>query len=159
MQVTRNRLELRTTQEPYFEPLKDLAVGIVKVLNETPIDSFGINHIRHYTLESEKQYYEFGNRIAPLSNWNSIMKDPRLLTLEVLMNDTENGSVRLRIQPSDSLKDTKNSIMTNINDHYSVDVIGVKRNEALVKLLLDNWKKSFLFADIAEGNIERLVRL
>lgn len=158
VQVTRARLELRTTQEPYFEPLKDLAIGIVKILSETPIDSFGINHIRHYILESDQQYYNFGNKIAPLGNWSTIMKDPRLLTLEILMNKTENGSVRLRVQPSDSLKNSKNSIMTNINDHYSSDGVGSKRNDNLLKLLADNWQKSFAFANEAEENIQKLIR-
>ena len=158
VQITKSRLELRTTQEPYFEPLKDLAIGIVKILNETPIDSFGINHIRHYILESDKQYYEFGNRIAPLNNWSAVMKDARLLTLEILMNKTENGSVRLRIQPSDSLKNSKNSIMTNINDHYTSDGVSSKRNENLLKLLADNWQKSFALANEAETNIEKLIR-
>lgn len=159
IQVTKARLELRTTQEPYFEPLKDLAIGIIKILNETPLDSFGLNHIRHYILESDKQYYDFGNKIAPLSNWNSIMKDPRLLALELLMNKPENGSIRIRVQPSDSLKNTKNAIMTNINDHYSTDTMEPKRNDQLLKLLTENWLNSFSFADAAELNIEKLLKV
>lgn len=158
IQVTKARLELRTTQEPYFEPLKDLAIDIIKILNETPINSFGLNHIRHYILESDKQYFDFGNKIAPLNNWNGIMKDPRLLTLELLMNKPDGGSVRIRVQPSDSLKKTKNSIMTNINDHYTTDVVAPNRNEQLLKLLTENWNNSFSFADKAELNIEKIIK-
>jgi hypothetical protein len=158
IQVTKARLELRTTQEPYFEPLKDLAIDIIKILNETPLDSFGLNHIRHYILESDKQYFDFGNKIAPLNNWNFIMKDPRLLTLELLMNKPENGSVRIRVQPSDSLKNTKNAIMTNINDHFTIDIVGPKRNDQLLKLLTDKWRDSFTLADEAELNIEKIIK-
>lgn len=158
IQVTKARLELRTTQEPYFEPLKDLACGIIKILRETPLDSFGINHIRHYILESEKQYYEFGNKLAPLSNWSSFMQDPRLVSLELVMNKKENGYIRLRIQPSDSLKNTKNAIMTNINDHYSSEVSGPKKSDQLLNLLMENWNRSFSFANEAESNIEKIIK-
>lgn len=159
VQVTRDRFELRTTQEPYFEPLKDIATGIFGILQETPLESFGINHLRHYTLESEKQYYEFGNKLAPLKNWSPIMNDPRVLTLEILMNKPDGGSIRVRIQPSDSIKNSKSAFMSNINDHFVSSLPSTKRSQHLIKLLNENWRESFVLADKTEANIQEIIKL
>lgn len=158
LKITRGRLELRCRQEPYFEPLKDLAQGIIQILSETPILSFGINHIRHYTLESDKQYFEFGNKLAPLNIWTDLGEDPRLLSAEFLLKKDEERAIRLRIQPSDVFQEVKNTIMTNINDHYSVsEKVSKVNNTKLLQVLELNWKMSFDYANKVENNIQKII--
>ena len=158
IKVTKSRLELRSSQEQYFEPLKDIAQGIIKILSETPVYSFGINHIRHYTLDSDKQYYDFGDKIAPLKNWTELAPNPKLLTSEFLLEKNETHAIRLRIQPSDFLRDTKNSIMSNINDHYPVFEEKPKTNNLfLLNTLEQNWFLSFLFANKTEITIQNII--
>jgi|SRR5690606_18821411 len=154
IQVTRERLEAKTAQEPYFDALRDLLISIFTYLRETPLRAFGINHSRHYSVE-EKQYYDLGDRIAPLSNWNDLFKKPEVLSVEILQKGETNrpgGEIRLKIQPSDSLK-KRFCFMTNINDHTVV-----KDTVALIQLLKDNWNSSFALANKVELTLEKLIR-
>jgi hypothetical protein len=153
LQVTREKLEVKTTQEPYFDAVRDLVVSIFTYLKETPLRAFGINHSRHYTID-EKRYYDLGDKIAPLSNWNKLLKNPEVLSVEILQKGETNrpgGEIRIQIRPSDSIK-KRFTFMTNVNDHSVV-------NEArlLVTLLKENWQNSFKIADDVETNMEKLI--
>lgn len=153
VQVTRERLEVRTAQEPYFDAVRDLVVSIFAYLKETPLRALGVNHTRHYSI-GEKQYYELGDRIAPLSNWDKLFKKPEVLSVEILQKGESNrpgGEIRLKIQPSDSLKKSF-SFMTNVNDHSVVSDAKV-----LVALLKENWQSTFKLADEIETTMEKLI--
>jgi hypothetical protein len=153
LQVTREKLEVKTTQEPYFGALRDLVVSIFTFLKETPLRAVGINHTRHYSVE-EKQYHELGNRIAPLSNWSNLFKKPEVLSVEILQKGETNrpgGEIRVQIRPSDSIK-TRFTFMTNVNDHSVVSDAKV-----LVSLLKESWQNSFKIANNVEENMEKLM--
>jgi hypothetical protein len=144
IEVTIDRLVFKTTQEPYFEPLKDLIVGIFNILSEEPITAFGINHLRYYDLRDENRFYNFGNKLAPLNNWDEKLNDPRLFTLEILESnrlDKLNGQYRIKILPPDIKLASKFCILIHINDH-----IEVEKNDFLNQFLLV-WGKSFERAD------------
>jgi hypothetical protein len=153
IQVTRERLEVKTAQEPYFDAVRDLLVSIFSYLKETPLKAFGVNHTRHYSIE-EKQYYDLGDNIAPLSNWSSLFKKPEVLSVEILQKGETNrpgGEIRLKIQPSDALK-KRFSFMTHINDHSVVNDARV-----LTSLLKDNWQSTFELANNVEQTMEKLI--
>lgn len=140
IEITRERFEIRTSQEPYFEPLKDLVIGIFQILKETPIKAIGINHLKYFALSDAEKHYEFGNKIAPLNNWNDTLNDPRLLQAEIYEQkraDKIDGYYRVRIQPSDIKLSTPYAILINMNDHLNV------KGEFFGKVLSDNWKHSF----------------
>jgi len=154
VQVTRERFELQTAQEPYFDAVRDLVLSIFSYLKETPVRAFGINHTRHYTVD-EKQYHDLGDKIVPLSNWNNLFKNPKVLNVEILQKgepNRPNGEVRLRIQPSDRMKNTPFAFMTDINDHTIVTDARL-----LVILLKENWQSSFRLADNTEETVEKLI--
>ncbi len=157
--VTKDRFELRTTQEPYFDVLKDLAIGIWKILSGTPIRSLGINHLRHYLLESKEQYYNLGNVLAPLKNWEGLFEEPRLLNIEIITSKYKEGIKRIRIQPSDSeTLSGKNAVMLNLNDHYQIAKNAALQGQNPSELLANHWKWSLEFADKAESHLEKLIR-
>jgi hypothetical protein len=142
VEVTRNKCEFKTAKEPYFDSLRDLAIGTFKVLLETPIRSFGINHVYDLSLQSQEKYYSFGSRLTPLNYWNDELKDPRLLSLEIYEKDRadgQNGSRRIRITPSD--QNVSFGVIININNHYNLSPNG-KMLEFL-QLLERNWNNSF----------------
>jgi hypothetical protein len=155
LQITKNRFEIRTFQEPYFQPLRDLTVGIFRSLSETPLTSLGINHMRHFTVE-ENEYFNLGNKIAPLRQWQGLLGEPRLLSCEFLQTVRVQGLgvVRVRIEPSDMLK-AGQSFMLNINNHFDG---GAQVNQrSLLENLGGDWSESFAFADRAESTIEQIL--
>jgi hypothetical protein len=158
LQITRDRFELRTTQQAYFEPLKDLAASIFEVLRETPLRAVGINHLRHYTV-SERQYKELGNTLAPFANWRDVLDKPALLSVEMLQQNDDGSSLRIRIQPSDTLK-APFSFMININEHVLSGQAANQRGSAIliVNALKTKWRPSIVRADEIETTVDKLIK-
>lgn len=143
IEITKQKCVISTKSSPHFEPLKDLAIGIFRVLKETPLTALGINHTFDINLFNKESYYAFGNVLSPLSLWNDSLNDPRLLQLEVFEKeryDGLKGLYRVKVAPSD--KNLSNVVSVKINDHY--DIPDEKNEPALymVKLLEQNWVQS-----------------
>lgn len=160
LQVTQERFELRTTQEPYFLPVRDLAIGVFTLLNETPITSLGINHVFHCAFKDEKTLYEFGNLLSPLNNWNTQMNEPRLLNLAIIEQkrmDGLDGHYRIQILPSKTKLTTKFAVEININDHFNIMHNQTGRNGEMISVLKDNWDSSFQKAQSISNHILSLI--
>lgn len=145
VEITRDRFEMKTSQEPYFAPMKDLAISIFKALNETPIKAVGINHIKSFTLPTDEDYYKFGNALVPLNNWSEYVNEPKVLSLDIIEQnriDGLNGHLRIRIQPADIKLPNKNSIIININDHYSLSPGLTGRNGEIIDILGKHFNNS-----------------
>ncbi len=139
-EITRDRFVVKTSQEPYFEPVRDLILEIFKLLKETPIRSFGTNHSKYYDLRDADRHYKFGNKLAPLSNWSDYLEDPRLQTLEIIetkRKDGKKGLFRIKIQPPDIKLSAIYGILINVNDHLDIN------ERDFVKTFSENWKPSF----------------
>src|SRR5690606_31806467 len=109
-EITRMRFEIKTTKEPYFEPLRDLIVEIFKILKETSIKNVSINHLRYYDLRDKERHFNFGNKLVPLNNWTEYLRDPRLQTLNIVekeRQDGRKGHYRVTIQSPDIDLSTK----------------------------------------------------
>lgn len=156
IQVTRNQIELRTSKEPYFEPLRDLVVGIFEMLRETPITALGINNILHYGITSDQRYYEIGNKLAPLSNWSGFLNEPRMKKLEILeqnRSDKLPGSYMVSVQPSTEKLTTNKGIMVILNDHLSLKPEETGREKELIKRMTDVWSESLEKAEFIPAQL------
>lgn len=146
IQVTNDKFIIGTSNEGFYEPVRDLVIGTFKTLSETPIRAIGLNHIFHFSFPTEKQYIEFGNRLVPLSPWQKFFVEPRILDLEIIdrkVKDRDHGYYRIKIQPSSEKLTTPYGVVFSINDHY--DVGGKQedeRNGTLIKQLQENWSSS-----------------
>lgn len=72
--VFRDRFQARTFQEPYYEALRDLVIGVFSYLNHTPIRIMGINRLFHFRLESEEVWHKVGDRLAPKQDWVELLE-------------------------------------------------------------------------------------
>lgn len=154
IEITKQRCEFTTTKSPYFDPMRDLVASVFKILKETPIKSLGINHIFDLKLPNADLYYEFGNILCPLNNWDGSLKDPRLLQLEILEKERKDGisgQYRIRITPANPKMTYGVSI--NINDHYDLEHGQAGTNMEIVKKLEENWNNSLIRAKETVKNI------
>ncbi len=154
LEITQKKFHLRCTKVPFFEIARDLVVGIFSILKETPITSFGYNHNKTITLKNEKRFYEFGNKISPLSNWSNFLDNPRLQRIDILEKESkqkEEGSVSITIYSSIDV-DVPYGVVININDHYnfSTEKDGIKFSS---KYLMEYWANSI---DIANNILIKL---
>lgn len=142
IEITRHKCILNSTLKPYFDSVKDLAENIFKILKETPITSFGINHVFDISLKNEKAFYDFGNTLTPLDIWSESVKEPRLFILEIYEKDRkdgQNGSRRFRVSPSQDLQ-INFGVAFNINNHFN---ISSKKAVDGISKLNENWENSF----------------
>lgn len=141
LEAKRDRIEIKTQKEPYFEALKDLALSLCKLLRVTEVRALGLNHLKLFALPDKDRYYEFGNKIAPLSNWqNSIMKEPRLLSTEIIdLNRYDNfkGLSRIRIRHADADKNLAYGVVIDFNDHFTINGMQDAEN-----ILLSEWNNT-----------------
>jgi hypothetical protein len=143
IEVRQDRFDVHCSQEPYFEPVRDLCVGIFKFLKETPIKALGINHIWHCDLRSADKYYAFGDSLSPLKNFN-FLNDARMMLLEIVelqRSDGMPGAYRVRIEPSDKVSSIY-GVALNVNDHYGLDSNVSGHNGEILQILKDKFESS-----------------
>jgi len=119
LSVISNRLHVATTQESFYEPLRDLVVGILKILNETPLRAMGINRSFHYRLASEDAWHKIGNELAPKDMWKAHIDKPgmRSLVMEGARTDGREGYIQVKVEPEPADK-IKFGVHVELNDHY-----------------------------------------
>jgi hypothetical protein len=141
--IVRERLQIGTVQESYYEPLRDLAVGILGLLSHTPIRVMGINRDFHFDLVSEEVWNELGHRLVPKDDWNPLLKSPGMRTLIVqgARPDDSEGYLRVTVQPSPRIK---YGVFIEVNDHYMLTT-GQKVDDGSDKartILSEKWNES-----------------
>jgi hypothetical protein len=119
LQVTRERFFVSTTQEPYYEVVRDLVLGTFSLLRHTPVHKMGINTDMHFRMGSEDTWHAFGHRLAPKDLWQGILDSPgmRSLTMEGGRLDGYKGYIRVKVEPSVRVHP---GVYVNVNDHYEV---------------------------------------
>lgn len=142
VQVTRERFQFSTEQEPYYEMMRDLLAGTFTILEHTPIHSMGINLDYHFRMPSVEAWHELGHKLAPKEPWNGVINEPGMLnlTMQGTRKDSYSGLVRVSVAPSVRVNP---GVYISINDHYEVNdpkkVIGCTE---IMKMLNDVWSSS-----------------
>jgi len=151
VQVTRDRCIFTTSQEAYYEVVRDLCIGTFRLLRHTPLRKMGINRDVHFRMKSVDEWHEFGHRLAPKELWNSILKNPGLksMTIEGVREDGLRGYMRVKVEPSTRIQP---GIYFQINDHYETDksVIG---SEDIINMLESSWDQSMGKSEVIINSI------
>jgi hypothetical protein len=148
IELTANRFTFNSSKEPFFALVKDLVEGIFSFLPETPITAIGINHLIHYSIPRDEQFYEIGNRLTPLTMWDNILKDPKMLEYSIIeqkRTDKNAGSFLIKIQASDQI--LKNGLLISVNDHLALKPDQNGRSGELIQLMKQTWTSSFKRTD------------
>ena len=139
VQVTRERFQVSTEQEPYYEMMRDMLIGTFTILEHTPIHSMGINLDYHYRMPSVKAWHEFGHVLTPKNHWDGIIDEPGLLnlTMQGKRPDEYSGLVRVTVAPSVKVSP---GVHIGINDHYEVvDPKKVLGCIEIIKIINEVW--------------------
>ena len=143
LNVIQDRFHVTTTQASFYEPLRDLVIGVLKILNETPLKAMGINRAFHYRLGSEVTWHNIGNTLAPKKIWEPLLDNPgmRALILEGKRADGHEGYIQVKVEPS---KTIKFGVDVEINDHYQLksDEPSVTSTRRATEILSGCWTKS-----------------
>jgi hypothetical protein len=144
-QATKDSMVFQSTQDPYFDRLKDLVKAVLDLVPHTPIRMLGINRDAHLKLRSAEQWHSFGDLLAPKSDiWSPVMSKPGLQSLQIKdspRDDGYDGWQLVNVQPS---PEVIHGVFLHLNDHYDLDtkLENRKGNELARRILSDNWKSS-----------------
>jgi hypothetical protein len=142
-QAQGDRLQVETANEAYYEPLRDLAVGILQVLVSTPLTALGINRDFHYRLESEDQWHKVGHILAPKSHWEGLLQKPGMLSLTMQGQrvDAYTGHAQVKVQPSAKVQ---YGVNINTNDHYQLSKgeSTIQDTKLALSILATEWTSS-----------------
>ena len=78
MTVTSERCEFKIEKPERIVLMKDLIIGTLNALPETPIIALGLNRGNIINLGDDKSYYKFGSKLAMLDIWKDCFHNPRL---------------------------------------------------------------------------------
>jgi hypothetical protein len=115
-------LQLSTSDEREFERLRDVAVGILHELDETPLSVLGINRNVHFAVPDNAAYHSVGDSVTDKKMWDGILVLPgmRTCTISGVRPDEYAGRVDVRVEPSGLVRP---GVFVACNDHYELQVV------------------------------------
>lgn len=143
--ITDDRFQVGTSQEGYYEVLRDLVVAVFDLQASTPVRVLGVNRDFHYRLESEKAWHSLGHRLAPKRVWEGILDQPGMksLTIEGKRPDEQTGYIQVKVEPSPRVL---HGVYVEVNDHYVLSLDGSTSSPAgntnLYIILSEQWMES-----------------
>jgi hypothetical protein len=148
LQVTDVNFSLESSDPTKTQPLRDLALGVFKILEHTPLTAFGINCHRHFRMSSVESWHAFGHHFAPKESWNNILEEPGLRSM-VMQGKRANCNALILIQVEPSHKITP-GVFINVNEHHDLsstkDASPADRNRILLSALQSSWDDFFSYS-------------
>jgi hypothetical protein len=138
--ITTDRLLIKTHQEPYYEPVRDLAIGLLRLLDQTPLRAMGLNRDFIYDLHSEEAWHGLGNKLTPKKQWQQILESPGMLALivEGKRPDNHEGYIQVNVQPTKEKVDF--GAFIEVNSHYTLATEAVPgKAQEVIEILENDW--------------------
>jgi hypothetical protein len=144
LRVLPEQFAIETLDGSKLSPLRDLAAGIFKLLEHTPLTAFGFNGSRHYKMPSETEYTSLGYHFAPVQPWRGIISRPALrsLTEEGNRNDKTGEVDNITLEPSIKYA---HGVFIRANRHFEMKDKQAssqrERNAALLEACANDWDR------------------
>ncbi len=155
--VVDDRLQAQTTSDTVNDgQVRDLLVGVLRLLPHTPIESGAIHHRAEIAISTEEEWHAIGDGLAPKEVWEGVLDKPGMFdfAMQGVRPDDLNGAIRVRIQPSTLIRP---GIMLNVNDEFLMSKPDEPSHVAAADLLDRLWPEAKTRA--AEIRTKLLARL
>ncbi len=116
--IEENRFSISSVDQSKFEMVRDLALGILTLIETTPITQMGINTDCHFKMKNEAAWHAFGNKVAPKELWNRLLERAGLKNIVIQgLNpySVSGGEINLKVESSKTRPD---SIFVQFNNHF-----------------------------------------
>jgi hypothetical protein len=143
LEATAERLSFSTNQPQYYELLRDLVVGVFRLLRHTPVTNLGINWMYHFKKPTVEKWHEIGHLLTPKDVWNKILKKPGMLHIRIegVREDSHKGKIHVAVEPSVKVQP---GIYVLVNDQFELhpEKEGPSSADLLVEALSSEFKNS-----------------
>lgn len=118
--VNKDIMQLTAQQSDEFEPLRDLAVGILRIFTSEPVSVLGINRDTHFIAKSEDAWDALGDALTPKEIWEDLLEAPGMasLTIQGARVSNYDGYRQITVQPSNLVSQ---GVFVAHNDHYTLE--------------------------------------
>jgi hypothetical protein len=116
--ATEDRLQAESTGETVNDgQVRDLLVGIFRLLPHTPVRVGSIHHRWQLKVDSEDAWHDVGHSLAPKEIWDEVLEKPGLFDFAMQGDrpDDFQGAIKVRIQPSRAVS---SGVFINVNDEF-----------------------------------------
>jgi hypothetical protein len=149
-EVLPDRLQVSTHLPPYYPLLRDLATGILSVLDSATATALGINFSGHFSQRSAEVWENLGQRLAPRDFWSQLLKKPGLDTISIVENEHVDGDGRTSFIVSPSSR-VPHGISVTANEHHDFrPELEVDELSIIAERLTSRW-------DYAKANFDSFV--
>ncbi|MEU4193154.1 hypothetical protein AB0E69_14740 [Kribbella sp. NPDC026611] len=116
--ISPDTLQFSTTDDAEFERVRDAMVGVLRILDQTPIAALGINRSMTIQISSPDRWHSLGDKLIPKEPWEDVLKLPGMaeLTLWGVRPDLYSGRIAVVIGPTPD-----QGVSIAYNDHYELD--------------------------------------
>lgn len=147
VQVDASRLGLTTLESTQGPILRDLAIGVLSILEHTPLRAIGLNRDMGFVIETDELWHSVGDRLVPKSDWMPILERPgmRQVVVEGRRPDCTADQLNIRVQPS-----ANRGVLIAVNQHYQLETdqrpeVRDRHKEA-IRVLQHDWASFVTYA-------------
>jgi hypothetical protein len=96
--------------------VRDLALGLGRILQHTPVHAIGLNYSAHFRLSSEEAAHRVGHTLAPKEFWKDFLVNPgmRQTSIQAQRDDQYSGYQVFTVEPSMKIE---HGLFLDINNH------------------------------------------
>lgn len=154
LQATRDKIIFSTSDEEHRESLRELVEGVFRLLEYTPIKLMGLNTSQRFVIQSEDDWNDLGDRLAPKDPWTDVVKgmrengDPGLLSLTIqgIRDDSSSKFVTFTVRGV-----AERVLEISSNEHFEAEVD--QGPDELMQALHTSWIGSLVYAEQVANHI------
>lgn len=118
-QISARGLQLETSDESEFEPMRDLVVDILTAMPKQEVSQLGINRVVHFSVPNIEAWHSVGDTLVNNSLWDGVLNlsGMRSVTYWGVRPDRYGGRIQVQIEPSFRYP---SAVFVAYNDHYEL---------------------------------------
>jgi hypothetical protein len=112
-------IQLETKDQAETERMRDLAVNVIRALNETEVANLGINRNIHFSAPNTEEWHAVGDHLVHNDVWEGVLHlaGMRSVTFWGYRTDQFGGRVHVQVEPSFVYPP---GVFLAYNDHYDL---------------------------------------
>jgi hypothetical protein len=161
LEVDHDKLSISSTPKSETpEQVRDLALGVIEVLDHTPVDRVGIQFFGHLAMADQATRDKLGWTLVPPGPFSGQLDNPGMRSLQMAGRrpGDEDGGNGLLVKIEPSYRIAPNGVYISILDQY--DVSGPEEanlgSALAVKCIKDRWTSSF---ERAEAIVDEILSI
>ncbi len=118
-QVMRERFQITVANAGEGPALRDIVVGVLALLGQTPVTHVGFNRRMHMRMSSQEQWHQVGHRLAPKAPYEGLLDEPGMRAVVIWGKRPHSDATRfeVRVEPSEQVKP---GVFISTNCHYDL---------------------------------------